>query len=99
MSLDLQDWFNNYPAVSDLSDDLRPGKPEVRLRLREGAMALGLDATQIAAQLRAAFFGQVVSEVQVGPDAGHSGVNSQRMMEFFIENLVMHPERLMTGGE
>jgi dipeptidyl-peptidase-4 len=28
-------------------------------------------------------------EVQVGPDAGHSGVNGQRMMEFFIENLVM----------
>jgi dipeptidyl-peptidase-4 len=32
-------------------------------------------------------------EVQVGPDAGHSGVNPQRMMEFFIENLVMRPER------
>jgi dipeptidyl-peptidase 4 len=30
-------------------------------------------------------------EVQVGPDAGHSNVNPQRMMEFFIENLVMHP--------
>ena len=28
-------------------------------------------------------------EVQVGPDAGHSNVNPQRMMEFFIENLVM----------
>ncbi len=28
-------------------------------------------------------------EVQVGPDQGHSGVNPQRMMEFFIENLVM----------
>jgi dipeptidyl-peptidase-4 len=28
-------------------------------------------------------------EVQVGPDLGHSGLNSQRMMEFFIENLVM----------
>ncbi len=28
-------------------------------------------------------------EVQVGPDAGHTGVNNQRMMEFFIENLVM----------
>ena len=35
-------------------------------------------------------------EVQVGPDAGHSGVNSQRMMEFFIENLNLRPERLMT---
>ncbi|HEX5069181.1 MAG TPA: DPP IV N-terminal domain-containing protein [Vicinamibacterales bacterium] len=33
-------------------------------------------------------------EVQVGPDAGHSGVNNQRMMEFFIENLIQHPERL-----
>jgi dipeptidyl-peptidase 4 len=30
-------------------------------------------------------------EVQVGPDQGHSAVNAQRMMEFFIENLVMHP--------
>ncbi len=30
-------------------------------------------------------------EVQVGPDAGHSGVNQQRMMEFFIENLVINP--------
>jgi hypothetical protein len=34
-------------------------------------------------------------EVQVGPDQGHSGVNNARMMEFFIENLVIHPERLM----
>ena len=34
-------------------------------------------------------------EVQVGPDAGHSGVNGQRMMEFFIENLVQRPERLV----
>jgi dipeptidyl-peptidase-4 len=28
-------------------------------------------------------------EVQVGPDRGHSGINTDRMMEFFIENLVM----------
>ena len=27
-------------------------------------------------------------EVQVGPDKGHSGINSDRMMEFFIENLI-----------
>jgi dipeptidyl-peptidase-4 len=33
-------------------------------------------------------------EVQVGPDAGHSGVDNQRMMEFFLENLVQRPERL-----
>jgi dipeptidyl-peptidase-4 len=28
-------------------------------------------------------------DLQVGPDAGHSGISSPRMMEFFIENLVM----------
>jgi dipeptidyl-peptidase-4 len=30
-------------------------------------------------------------DVQVGPDLGHTGVNQQRMMEFFIEQLVMRP--------
>jgi dipeptidyl-peptidase 4 len=30
-------------------------------------------------------------DVQVGPDRGHSGVNQDRMMEFFIENLIMRP--------
>jgi dipeptidyl-peptidase-4 len=39
-------------------------------------------------------------EVQVGPDAGHSGVNQQRMMEFFIENLVIDPpKRANAGGQ
>jgi len=28
-------------------------------------------------------------EVQVGPDRGHSGINQARMMEFFIEHLVL----------
>jgi multidrug efflux pump subunit AcrB len=68
-SMELQVWLSGYPAVFDLSDDLRPGKPEVRLRLREGALALGLDASQVASQLRAAFFGEVVSEIQVGPES------------------------------
>jgi dipeptidyl-peptidase-4 len=38
-------------------------------------------------------------EVQVGPDQPHSGVSQGRMMEFFIENLVMHPERLMAPSK
>ena len=36
-------------------------------------------------------------EVQVGPDLGHTGVNNQRMMEFFIENLILRPDRLIAG--
>ena len=30
-------------------------------------------------------------DVQVGPDRPHSGINPDRMMEFFIENLIMRP--------
>jgi dipeptidyl-peptidase-4 len=30
-------------------------------------------------------------DLQVGPDRGHSGLNADRMMEFFIENLIMKP--------
>jgi dipeptidyl-peptidase-4 len=29
-------------------------------------------------------------DLQVGPDRGHSGINMDRMMEFFIENLVLN---------
>jgi len=36
-------------------------------------------------------------DLQLGPDAGHSGINSQRMMEFFIENLVMNKGKLEDG--
>lgn len=32
-------------------------------------------------------------EVQVGPDRGHSGLSTERMMEFFIENLVMSEQK------
>jgi dipeptidyl-peptidase-4 len=30
-------------------------------------------------------------DLQVGPDRGHSAINNDRMMEFFIENLVLKP--------
>lgn len=68
-SLELQAWLASYRGTFDLSDNLRPGKPELRLRLRDGALALGLDASTIATQLRAAFYGTTASEIQVGPEA------------------------------
>lgn len=38
-------------------------------------------------------------EVQVGPDRGHSGINTDRMMEFFIQNLVMYPDTPSSDAE
>ncbi len=62
-------WLGRYRGVVDLSDDLRPGKPELRLKLREGATGLGLDAATVAGQLRAAYFGRTAAELQVGPES------------------------------
>jgi len=78
-SIALQNWLNRYQGVFNLSDDLRPGKPEVRLSLREGALALGLDATTIANQLRSAYYGYTASEIQVGPESYEIDVRLDRL--------------------
>jgi len=68
-SLSLQNWLSRYDGVQDLSDNLRPGKPEIRLSMREGTFALGIDAATISSQLRAAFWGTTANEIQIGPEA------------------------------
>jgi hydrophobic/amphiphilic exporter-1 (mainly G- bacteria), HAE1 family len=68
-SLELQDWLGQYKGVWDLTDDLRPGKPEVRIRMKSGTLARGLDASIIAHQLRAAFYGKTANEIQVGSES------------------------------
>lgn len=64
-SLEIQEWLTQFKGVFDVFDDLRPGKPEMRIRMREGALAAGLNAQAAAAQLRSAFYGKTVSEIQV----------------------------------
>ena len=93
-SLDLQAWLNAYQGVFDLTDDLRPGKPEVRVRLRPGATGLGLTANDIAGQLRTAFQGRQADEIQVGPESYEIDVrlalsdrNSLADLEYFTITL------------
>ena len=50
--------------------DLRPGRPELRLTLAEGATGLGLTAADVAAQVGTAFLGGIVTTVQAG-DISH----------------------------
>ncbi len=63
-SLELQAWLQQYQGVINMADDLRPGKPEIRLHLKDGSLAFGLDAATIANQLRAAFFGITADEIE-----------------------------------
>ena len=61
----LQTWLAGYPGVSNLLDDLRPGKPEFTLQLLPGALSMGVDTQTIATQLRAAYQGVEVLETSV----------------------------------
>ena len=58
--------LESYAGVRNAILDLRPGAPELRLSLAPGAEALGLTATDVAGQLRAAFLGTQLSEVRRG---------------------------------
>ncbi len=62
-------WLKPFPGVNNLNDDLRPGKSELHVTLREGTLGLGLDAGNVARQLRSAFQGAEADEIQVGSES------------------------------
>jgi HAE1 family hydrophobic/amphiphilic exporter-1 len=68
ISQEMQDWFKSYKGVIDVSDDLRPGKREVRLRMKDSAGVLGVTAKSVSDQVRSAFQGIKVDEFPVGAE-------------------------------
>ena len=63
VSLDLQTVLGTLKGVVDFSDDLRPGKPEFRVSLKETAGVFGVTAKMIADELRAALYGNTSLQV------------------------------------
>ena len=63
VSLELQSILATLKGVEDISDDLRPGKPELRVRAKESAGVFGITARQISDELRAALYGNTSIEV------------------------------------
>ncbi len=68
-SWELQTWLNGYPGVSNVMDDLRPGKPQFSVSLYPGSLVSGLNALQLSQQLRAAYQGVKVNDVFKGREA------------------------------
>ncbi|MBD1555518.1 efflux RND transporter permease subunit [Vibrio sp. S9_S30] len=65
-SIDIQSYLNEFDGVHGVLDDMRLGKEEVLVKLRQGAETFGVNGQMIAGQLRAAFFGQTADEIQLG---------------------------------
>jgi len=64
-SVDLKTWLWQYRGVTSVMDDLRPGKRELRITLKDIAGPMGITAGMIGDQLRAAYYGTTVSQMQV----------------------------------
>ena len=91
-SWQLQQWLKGYPGVLNVISDMRPGKPQFRLQLQPGMLGAGLDAREVANQLRAAYQGQTVDDIYYGREAYEVSVKldsdlNQAMSDF--DNLVV----------
>lgn len=64
-SLEFADYLAGYTGVYNVLDNLRPGQPERRFSLAEGAHSLGLVAEDAAAQLRAAILGEISDTLRI----------------------------------
>ncbi len=67
-AVDVKSWLGAFSGVTDLNDDLRPGKREYQLRLKDSAGVLGLSAQTLTNQIRASFQGIKVDEFPVGAE-------------------------------
>jgi multidrug efflux pump subunit AcrB len=64
-AVDLYHWLSLFRGILDLCDDLRPGKHEIKMRLRDDALSMGLTSQMVAAQLKAAYYGRTADKIQV----------------------------------
>lgn len=77
-STDIVNWFNQFAGVRNVTGDLREGKPELRVTLKSGALAKGLNASSVAGQLGAAFQGITADEIQIGNESYEVDVRLHR---------------------
>jgi len=63
-SLEIQDRIRNFEGLYDIRDTYSEGKRELKIRLKESARTLGLNAVDLSQQVRNAFYGAEAQRVQ-----------------------------------
>lgn len=95
----LGETMGTYAGVFDVDDGFTLGKDQIDLKLRPEARALGLNESDLARQVRGAFYGAEVARQQRGRDELRIFVRrplSERTSEADIENMLV---RTPSGGE
>jgi len=65
---DLRAELSRYEGVFDITDSFRAGKQEIKLELLPEARTLGLTLSDLAGQVRGAFYGNEAQRIQRGQD-------------------------------
>lgn len=91
VSLDIQQYLNQFDGVTGVLDDMRLGKEEVLVKLRPGAETYGVNGQMIASQLRSAFFGQTADEIQVGVENIKIEVRLDKLQAGDLQQLANFP--------
>ncbi|MFH2219785.1 MAG: efflux RND transporter permease subunit [Pseudomonadota bacterium] len=60
--------IGTYPGTFDIADDFKLGKEEKQVRVKEGARSLGITMSDVARQIRQAFYGEEAIRIQRGKD-------------------------------
>jgi len=68
-SLQLRQEITRFPGIRNVTDNLRPGKEEILVRLKPVGRPLGITSAALASQLREAFWGSIAQQFQRGGDA------------------------------
>ena len=98
-SAELAAAMSYYPNVVDVDDGFAPGKQQIDFQVRPEARSLGLRASDIAGQLRHAFYGAEALRQQRGRNEVKVMVRlpkSERVSEYYLEEMVL---RTPGGGE
>jgi len=65
---ELKTEIQTYPGTFAVTDNFKPGKEERQVKIKEGAKSLGITMSDIARQLRQAFYGDEALRIQRGRD-------------------------------
>ncbi len=89
---ELAERLSQYAGVLDIDDGVSLGKPQLNFRIKPEARSLGLNATDMAQQVRGAFYGVEALRQQRGRDEVKVMVRlpeSERRSAFTVEHLIL----------
>ncbi len=91
--------LRSYPGVFDIADSFRAGKQEAKLRITPEAETLGLTLSDLARQVRQAFFGEEAQRIQRGSEEIKVMVRYPAAERRSLANLEQMKIRTPAGGE